>query len=107
LWSAGERTRAEELFESSLRHDRRLLDEKSEDWVVPFDMASIHAIRGESSEALEKLQEAVTAGWRGWPVGANYPAFAGLRDDPRFHELTSDVRNRIAAARRRALGNEN
>ena len=90
LWSAGERTRAEELFEASLRHDRGLLDQKSEDWTVPFDMASIHAVRGESSEALDKLQEAVTAGWRGWPVGANYPAFAGLRDDPRFQELTSD-----------------
>ncbi|MEE9562471.1 MAG: tetratricopeptide repeat protein, partial [Thermoanaerobaculia bacterium] len=107
LWSMGERTEAEELFESSLRQDRLLLDEKREDWAVPFDMASIHAIRGESSEALEKLQEAVTAGWRGWPVGENYPAFASLRDDLRFQRLTSDLQYQIEAARREALANEN
>jgi hypothetical protein len=49
--------------------------------------ASAHAVLGESEQALDRLDEAVTRGWRhAWWARHDWN-WAGLADDSRFREL--------------------
>src|SRR5262249_20396549 len=61
----GRRKEAEALLAESLEVDRRLLEGGSQDWTIAFDMACVHALRGEKDESFRSLELAIEAGWRG------------------------------------------
>jgi hypothetical protein len=47
---------------------------------------------GDDDLAMERLGQAVNAGWRGYYVHINDPRWSVLADDPRFRELMNDVK---------------
>jgi len=99
---AGQRSEAETLLEESLAADRRAAKDGNQDWSVPYDTACVHALRGEKVEAFRSLQQAVEAGWRGWPLGKRDPLLDSLRTDPRFHQLAARLEALVNQMRRRA-----
>lgn len=66
------------------------------------DLAAVHAIRGETAEALRWLRAAVDAGWRAHRLAVRDPLLATLHGDGRFGRLMAEVAELVAAARRRA-----
>ena len=99
---AGRRGEAERLLAESLTTDRRHLEGGNQDWSVPFDMACVHALRGEKDEAFRWLERAVEAGWRGWPLGTRSPLLDSLRSDERLGRIEARVEDLVAEMRRRA-----
>jgi TolB-like protein/Tfp pilus assembly protein PilF len=99
---AGRRGQAGALLEESLATNRRAADEGNQDWSVSFDTACVHALRGEKDETFRWLDEAVEAGWRGWPLGTRSPLLDSLRNDPRFRKLESRLDTLVNQMRRRA-----
>ncbi len=62
------------------------------------------ALRGETDLALDRLQQAVADGWRGYYVSRHDPKLATLRNDPRFQAMMIEVRADIE--RQRAIIDE-
>ena len=65
-----------------------------------YGLATVHAIRGERSEAMWWLREAVAMGWRYEWLLARDPLLDGLRDEPEFQRLLAEVRAEIERQRR-------
>ncbi|HEV8118733.1 MAG TPA: tetratricopeptide repeat protein, partial [Thermoanaerobaculia bacterium] len=99
---AGERGPADKLLDESLATDRQAEKDGNEDWSVPFDVACVHALRGEKDEAFAWLDKAIKSGWRGWPLGTRTPLLDPLRTDARFQQLESRVTELVRQARRNA-----
>jgi TolB-like protein/Flp pilus assembly protein TadD len=57
-----------------------------------FFMAMNALLGGDHDLAIERLGQAVEAGWRGYYVHINDPRWAVLADDPRFVKLMSEVK---------------
>jgi hypothetical protein len=55
-------------------------------------MAMNALLGGDHDLAIERLGQAVEAGWRGYYVHINDPRWAVLADDPRFVKLMSEVK---------------
>ena len=94
----GDPTAANTYLERGLRQDMDAVQRGRETWSFLYDAASIHALRGETDQALEWLGEAVEAGWRGWPF-RDSPLFASLRGDPRYARILEQVDRKVAEAR--------
>jgi TolB-like protein len=80
---------------------RRMADweRRPEAAVVPFEIASVHAARGELSPALDWLEAAYEAGWR-YPFYVEHdPVFDAARDDPRFQEILGTMREDVERQR--------
>jgi len=58
-----------------------------------YNVACIHAVRGEKELAVGKLEEAVDAGFERWQTLREDPELASLRDDPRFLALLAGSGN--------------
>ena len=62
--------------------------------------AAIHAIRGDNQQAISALREAVDLGWRkDWWWLLRYPFFDGVRNDPEWLKLVSELEADIARQR--------
>ncbi len=99
---SGRRGEANSLLAESLQIDRRELESGNQDWTVPFDMACVHALRGEKDEAFRWLDRAVESGWRGWPLGMRGPLLDPLRGDERFKQIEARLAALVSQMRRRA-----
>ena len=70
--------------------------------------AQIHALRGETNEALAALREAVAAGWRG-PFWRYYrdldPTLESIRDEPGFKAVFADIEHDMARQREQLATN--
>ena len=78
-----------------------LLEEGSELPRVRVEIAAIHALRDEVDEAMEWLERAYDAGWRGHVLSRD-PTFTSLRLDPRFRELVQRIDRDVATMRARS-----
>ncbi len=87
----GERERAEALLTAGREHNLAAIAAGRENWQYPYDLALIHALRGEASEAVRWLERAERLGWRAWPIREQHPILAPLRDLPGYRELLTRI----------------
>ena len=70
--------------------------------------AQIHALRGETNEALAALREAVAAGWRG-PFWRYYrdldPTLESIRDEPGFKAVFAAIEHDMVRQREQLATN--
>jgi tetratricopeptide (TPR) repeat protein len=102
LLRSGRHGEATRLLAKSLAADRQSLKSGNQDWSGPFDMACVHALRGEKDQAFHSLERAIEAGWRGMPVGTRTPLLDPLRGDERFRQVEARLATLIAEMRHRA-----
>jgi TolB-like protein/Tfp pilus assembly protein PilF len=99
---AGRTAEAKKLLRAASAADHRHLDSGNDFWGVPFDLACVHAIEGDRDAAIQWLERAYEAGWRGWPQSNWSPLLDPLRGDPRFRRLMARIDADVAAMRKRA-----
>ena len=89
-----------ELLEQAEQH---VLQVEKESPGIPgahYVRASIFAVRGNSQNALESLQQATDAGWiRPWFLERD-PIFAAYHEEPEFQSILSRMRTHLVAERR-------
>jgi len=99
---AGRTAEAKKLLSAASAADQRHLDSGNDFWLVPFDLACVRVIEGDTDGAFQWLEKAYDAGWRGWPQGSWSPLLDPLRGDPRFTRLMARIDADVAAMRKRA-----
>jgi len=72
-----------------------------EAWFYPWNMAYVQALRGNNQEALDWYEQAVEAGRRRYEWDELEPAFALLRDEPRFQAALDQQRQQRVDMRAR------
>lgn len=69
----------------------RVKEVAAADHDVPYWLASAYALENEPDEAFKWLEQAINLGNENRPWFESNPAWAGLRDDPRFRELMNRI----------------
>jgi TolB-like protein len=83
----GESERAAGLYEEALRYAERRIAGGGDLPLRLFEIASIHAVRGDTEAAFEWLERSYAAGYRASRFLAQDPMFESLRGDRRFAAL--------------------
>jgi TolB-like protein/predicted Ser/Thr protein kinase len=99
LLARGERARAATLLGEALTHAHKALENGNENQRVPFEIAAIHATRGEHDPALEWLAKSFAAGYKDYATLGRHRIFAAVRTDPRFQNLLKRMERAVATMR--------
>jgi TolB-like protein len=102
LMQRGERARASELLAESLKEAQAALADGNEGQRVPVEIAAIHAVRGESAQALEWLERGHTAGYKDYSTLGRHPIFEPVRREARFQTLLKKMQEAVATMRARS-----
>jgi non-specific serine/threonine protein kinase/serine/threonine-protein kinase len=101
-YRAGDYVRARELRERALAITRKTLGSRHA--MVGrdlYNLACLDALEGHEETALERLREAIDAGWATTRI-LDDPDLDSLRGDPRFEALVAEVRARLEERDREA-----
>jgi serine/threonine protein kinase len=100
-WRTGQLEKAHEIL--SQRHDIAIkeLDKGNELWGVPYEIAAIYAIQGDTSEAYGWLQKAIDAGWRNYQMCLIDPQFEIFHGQRRFEQMMAGVKAVVDEMRKR------
>jgi serine/threonine protein kinase/tetratricopeptide (TPR) repeat protein len=102
LQHAGSTSEAAKIFDEIAAANRKSLLAGA-DWPIVFmENAAVHALRGESTAALDELDRAYAAGWRDGRTLAIDPLFTSVRSEPRFKQMLARIEADVAAMRARA-----
>ena len=102
LMKRGERARAADLLDESLTQAHAALSDGNEGQRVPIEISAVHALKGETVQALEWLERGATAGYKDYSTLGRHPIFAGLRREPRFQNLLKTMQETVSAMRDRS-----
>ena len=97
----GDPGRGRELLRAAEVEDRRALRTGAGYGGLHYDLASIHAARGQTEPALDWLESAFRAGWLQHELLAVDPVFASLRGDDRVEDIRRAMERTIRDQRRR------
>lgn len=97
----GDPVRGRELLKAAEREDLRALRAGVEYGGVHYDLASIHAARGETEEAFFWLERAYRAGWLQHELLRVDPLLDSLRDDGRLAEIEAAMKRDVRRQRER------
>jgi hypothetical protein len=102
LMKRGQRAQAAELLAESSKEAHAALADGNEGQRVPIEIAAVHAVKGESVQALEWLERGLTTGYKDYSTLGRHPIFADLRREPRFQNLLQKMAEAVAAMRDRS-----
>ena len=102
LMKRGERARASELLADSLKQAQAALQDANEGQRIPVEIAATHAVKGESAQALEWLERALTAGYKDYSTLGRHPIFESLRREAQFQDLLKRTQEAVATMRARS-----
>ena len=96
LHQGGETARAAALFDETLSHKYAQVEQGSEWSQDRNEIAAIHAVRGDTAEALRWLQQGYEVGYRRARILAQDPMFGSLRGNEEFQALLSRMAEEVA-----------
>ncbi|HET6617428.1 MAG TPA: adenylate/guanylate cyclase domain-containing protein [Gemmatimonadota bacterium] len=97
----GDRERAETLYESKGRSDRRLAEVENDDPMTYIELARLATVRGDEKEAIEWLGIAYDRGFRQLVILRLDPILAHLGADSEYRALVKRIENDVARMRER------
>ncbi len=101
LDQTGESEQARAILAETERYARARIDGGDQAPNLPYALAGIHALRGESDAAFHWLDESIRAGWYGAVLTVDDPLLDNLRDDPRFPAVLERLEDSISPMRAR------
>jgi hypothetical protein len=96
LLKRGERARATALLAESSKESHAALADGNEGQRVPIDIAAVHAVQGQTVQALEWLEKGFAAGYKDYSTLGRHPIFESLRREPRFQALLKKMQQAVA-----------
>ena len=102
LWDS-DRAEADRRLDQSVGLAQKRLDQGDESFMPRYDLAAVHAIRGDTAEACRWLHRAADAGWRAYRLAARDPLFRNLHGAAQFEEILAFVREKVEDGRRPAI----
>jgi TolB-like protein/Tfp pilus assembly protein PilF len=100
LWKTGRKDEARRIAARIVDLDKRDMAEGN-DWpVIPYEIAQLCAMQRRDDEACLWLGKAIDAGLIFGRFESHDPAFDDLRENPRFKELSAQVKTRLDEQRR-------
>ena len=99
LMARGERSRAATLLAEALTRAHKALESGNENQRVPFEIAAIHAARGENDRAIDWLEKAFAAGYKDYSTLGRHRIFAAVRTDSRFQNVLKQMEHSVAKMR--------
>ena len=87
LWEAGKIERAEQLFEEFEDFAFEQFQKGNEYGMLPYELAAVHAVQGNTKQALRLLERALEAGWPYELTLVNDPMFAPIRKEERYQAV--------------------
>lgn len=100
LWEGGDREAGARLFQEAISVNESFIESGADFPTLSLEMASIHAVQGNTGLAYDWLEQAFDAGLRMPRTLAVDPMFAALRGQDRFERILE--RMALDVARRRA-----
>ena len=102
LQRGGSTTQAAAILDAVLAANRQAIIGGA-NWPMAFmQIAAVHALRGETTAALDELDRAYAAGWRDGRTLAIDPLLTSVRPEPRFRQLLSRIEADVASMRVKA-----
>jgi tetratricopeptide (TPR) repeat protein len=102
LWKQGDRTAARRVFDERIARRVEEFTDGLNAWGAPYELAAIHAVLGDRVEALAWLERSVEAGWREPHLARIDVLLEGLRDDPQYERILSNLQTRVRQFKERA-----
>ena len=97
----GDRERAEALYKSKERSDRRLAQAKNDDPMTYIELARLATVRKNKEEAIEWLGVAYDRGFRQLVILRLDPILANLEGDPNYRALVRRIEDDLSRMRER------
>jgi serine/threonine protein kinase/Flp pilus assembly protein TadD len=95
----GDKAGAQSILQESLAKELEVIS-SSQNTTALYRIAAIEACLGNQEDALKHLQDGVNLGWIDYRSLQIDPRFDTLADAPRFHEIISGLRTKVAELRR-------
>ena len=96
---AGEKDEAARRLSEYLNSLEEGIANKVDNVAVRYDIAAIHAVRGDKDQAIGWVQRAVDAGYVDARQLSMDPLFENLRDDARFKQVVTQLEAKAAEIR--------
>jgi TolB-like protein/Tfp pilus assembly protein PilF/predicted Ser/Thr protein kinase len=100
-WKEGRREEATQMFEEYANAAKGWLEQGNEWNNIPYNMASIDAVKGNKEEAYVWLRKAIDAGWRNYLLAESDPMLENLRGDEQFKKLMAEMKAIVDDMRKR------
>lgn len=97
----GDVVRGRELLDAAEKEDLRALHAGASYGGLHYDLASIHAARGESEQALDWLRSAYQAGWLQHDLLEVDPVFRSLRNHGEYERIRQAMKGNVEEQRRK------
>lgn len=103
-WMNGYKEEADFYFDKMIEYYENLMKQERELVGAYYDLAGVHAFRGEKEKAIEYLrivnQQAIFGSW--WvELFRRDPLFDSIRDEPEFQQILQDVQTKYQAEHER------
>jgi len=92
---------AQRMFDDSIKLAQLELEQGSEWYNVPYEVAIINSIQENKLEAYRWLQKAIDAGWRYYRWALIDPRLENLHNDEKFKKMMADVKTIVDEMRKR------
>jgi TolB-like protein/Flp pilus assembly protein TadD len=101
LWTMKKRSEASKVFDQSIQLSLKGIQGGNEDEVFRYDQARIFAIRGDSTEALNWLQQAIDISRRNYRWIQLDPMLDSIKSSPRFQQMIERLKTQVDEMRRK------
>jgi protein kinase/serine/threonine-protein kinase len=95
----GRAQEAQDLLTEAMEYVQDELAQGHEGWQPRYQLAAIHAIRGQKDEAYQWLEQAIDAGWRLYRIALQDPLLENLLADQPFQEMMARVKSEVDSMR--------
>jgi len=101
LMREGRRDEAEEFLNQAASVREKAIREGDLSSEIRFELARVHAIKGNKEEAYDWLEKAISMGWVDYQIVGMDPWLDDLRGDERFKQIMARVKDKVAEMRAR------
>jgi TolB-like protein/Flp pilus assembly protein TadD len=99
LWKLNNRKEASIIFKNAAQEAEEIIKQGNEEFNSPYILAQVNAVLGNKELAYKWFQQAINYGWRQYEMTLNDPLFENIRNEDRFKNMISSIRQTVYSMR--------